>query len=389
MSDLVILDYNDLLIDPYEATEEANVKMSMLLEKAYGRGDDSLGVLAIRRIPGFVERKQRFLPMAHALAHLPHSFLEGKLTDEPSFYNAGWSHGKEKLGGTPDTSKGSYYFNPVTDCPGSDADRAQYPASYPCNIWPAEDTLPGFQDAAKSIGVLMHQVVVYLTKHVDQFVSSKCSHYPRDLLYSLMAPTEKVKGRLLYYFPLEIQDAQDCSEDSWIGWHNDSGFLTALAGEMYVNDVTGERIVNPDPRAGLYVTTRKGERIQVHIPEDCMAVQLGECVQISTGGLLVATPHCVRGVDPRVVAPSAKGDAVRVARISLPCFVDSVPNFPLSVPNGCSREAVLSSGVENDKVPPLSKRWTEDGMTFGNFLQKSFELYYSWSADDAQESERS
>ena len=119
-----------------------------------------------------------------------------------------------------------------------------------------------------------------------------------------------------------------------------------------------------------------------------MAVQLGECVQILTGGLLVATPHCVRGVDPRIVAPEANGEAVRVARISLPCFVDSVPNFPLTAPNGCSREAVLGSGVVNDKVPLLSQRWTEDGMTFGNFLQKSFELYYSWSPDDAQESGR-
>jgi len=74
--------------------------------------------------------------------------------------------------------------------------------------------------------------------------------------------------------------------DSWIGWHNDSGFLTALAGDMYVNDVTGEAIANPDPNAGLYVVDREGESVRVEIPEDCMAVQLGECCQIVTGGVL-------------------------------------------------------------------------------------------------------
>ena len=297
------------------------------------------------------------------------------------------------MSGKPDTSKGSYYFNPVTDCPGSESDRSQYPASYPCNIWPDENVLPGFHDAATNIGTLMHQVVVHLTKHIDHFASSKCREYPKHLLYNLMAQTEKVKGRLLYYFPLEGRDVEDYGEDSWIGWHNDSGFLTALAGDMYVNDVTGEQIVNPDQRAGLYVMNRKGEIIQVHIPKDCMAVQLGECVQILTGGSLVATPHCVRGADPREVAAAStegngvNGEVVRVARISLPCFVDSMPTFSLSVPAGCTRDIVLRSGVENDKVPPLSKRWTDDGMTFGNFLQKSFELYYSWSADDAQQAD--
>jgi hypothetical protein len=35
--------------------------------------------------------------------------------------------------------------------------------------------------------------------------------------------------------------------DSWIGWHNDSGFLTALTSAMYFDDETGQIIENPDP----------------------------------------------------------------------------------------------------------------------------------------------
>lgn len=33
---------------------------------------------------------------------------------------------------------------------------------------------------------------------------------------------------------------------------------------------------------------------RVRIPSDHLAIQCGECLQIVTGGLLVATPHCVR-----------------------------------------------------------------------------------------------
>jgi hypothetical protein len=90
----------------------------------------------------------------------------------------------------------------------------------------------------------------------------------------------KAKGRLLYYFPLSEEEVKDAGDDSWIGWHNDSGFLTALAGDMYVNDQTGEKVNCPDPAAGLYVNARDGSAIKIDIPEDCMAVQIGECAQV-------------------------------------------------------------------------------------------------------------
>mmetsp|Transcript_27576 Transcript_27576/g.39474 ORF Transcript_27576/g.39474 Transcript_27576/m.39474 type:complete len:381 (-) Transcript_27576:88-1230(-) len=375
--DIVIVDYKDLLVEP-NSSSFADKQMQDLIGKAFGsKSSNSYGILAIRGIPGFVEAKECMLPMAHKLAHLPESYLDENLTDEKSFYNAGWSHGKEKLGGKPDTSKGSFYFNPLVDCPGTESDRALYPASYPCNLWPSEDVLPGFRNASKAIGTLMYRTVVLLSKHMDHFVfeNNKATYSP-NLLHDILNTTEKVKGRLLYYFPLKKRTKNDViEEDSWIGWHNDSGFLTALAGEIYVNDETGDILPTSlvDPQAGLYVANRKGETRQIVIPHDCMAVQLGECVQILTGGFLIATPHCVRG------APG-------IARISLPCFIDSIPTFRLTAPSG-TKDAVLCSSC--NKVPPLSKRWIEDGMTFGDFLHKSFELYYSWSAEQESNSNES
>jgi isopenicillin N synthase-like dioxygenase len=153
-----------------------------------------------------------------------------------------------------------------------------------------------------------------------------------------------------------------------IGWHNDSGFLTALAGDMYVNHVTGEKVDCPDPTAGLYVIGRTtcGDILKVDLPPDCVAVQVGECTQIVTGGAVQATPHCVRG-------SSVSG----IARISLPCFVDTIPGFRLTMPAGCTREQVLAADC-TDKVPPLSARWESDDVTFGDFLRTTFAMYYDW-----------
>ena len=99
-----------------------------------------------------------------------------------------------------------------------------------------------------------------------------------------------------------------------------------------------------------------------------MGVQIGECMQIISGGLLVATPHCVRGCR----------DTPNIGRISLPCFIGTHITFPLSTPPGCSREDVFRNTVAQ-KVPPLSGRWLRDGVTYADFLGDTFKSYYEWS----------
>ena len=226
----------------------------------------------------------------------------------------------------------------------------------------------------------MHRVVVLLAKHIDAMAKQRVDGYTDNLLYDAMRETEKAKGRLLYYYPLEKKEegngAEAPKEDSWIGWHNDSGFLTSLAGDLYVDDATGQPLPASeiDPEAGLYVADRSGESIHVSIPDDAMAVQIGECVQILTGGIVAATPHCVRG--PR--AGWNTNSSLKVARISHPCFIDAKPTFPLSMPEGCAREEVARAGPGSGRVPPLEERWGGDGQTFGDFLQRTFARYYDW-----------
>jgi hypothetical protein len=215
---VVIVEWKDL------TSEDHSKHIRDALERAYGAS--GTGILAIRGMPGFVEAKEAFLPLAHTLATtLSATYLEEHLTDAASLYNAGWSHGKEKLGADkpPDTAKGSFYYNPVTDVPGTANDRAAYPLSYPCNKWPAEDVIPGFQQKAVVLGKLLKEACVVTAKHMDALAEVKCQSYTPGLLHNSMKDTDKVKARLLYYFPLEQSTAVAASdetkqdaEDSWV-----------------------------------------------------------------------------------------------------------------------------------------------------------------------------
>lgn len=199
-----------------------------------------------------------------------------------------------------------------------------------------------------------------------------------------MSNTKKIKGRLLYYYPPsgdgnkegeKKNDDADTQEDGWIGWHNDSGFLTALTSDMYFDNTTGKEVPSPDAKAGLYIVDRDSNSIQVTIPNDELAVQCGECLQILTGGLLVATPHCVRA--GRGLSPEGNP----VGRVSFPVFVDTAMQFPLSSPEGVTREEVFTSTVTS-KVPPLEKRWLKQKTPFVQFLGDTFKQYYEWSQKD-------
>ena len=208
------------------ASDETTPQLLSVLERSLG--PNGIGLVAIRNVPDFCAAKQAFLPLAHPLAHLPADYLEEELTDPASLYNAGWSYGKEKLGDEPDLAKGSFYYNPITDTPGSAEDRQQYPLSYPNNKWPDESKLPHFRHEAIRLGRILTTVVTELSKHVDALAHHKVPHYPHRFLYQALQGTPKSKARLLYYFPLQQQpqqgedgepsQAMSVSEDSWIGY---------------------------------------------------------------------------------------------------------------------------------------------------------------------------
>ena len=131
--DVVVLDYEELV---------AGKDLSHLIAKAYGF--DGIGLLTVKNVPGLIDARSNLLPLGRTFALLDETVQE-KYVDEKSFYSFGWSLGKEKLEGKPDSSKGSYYANPQYDRPVEDEELIKkYPGMASPNVWPSED-IPEFE----------------------------------------------------------------------------------------------------------------------------------------------------------------------------------------------------------------------------------------------------
>ena len=86
---IVTIEYGQLL-----STEDLGSK----IEEAFGF--TGLGILLVRNIPQYCENRKKLLPLARQFALLPNEIKE-KYVHEKSYYNFGWSHGKENLMGSP------------------------------------------------------------------------------------------------------------------------------------------------------------------------------------------------------------------------------------------------------------------------------------------------
>lgn len=81
----------------------------------------------------------------------------------------------------------------------------------------------------------------------------------------------------------------------------------------------------PSPSSGLYIRTRGGDLTKVSIPQDCLAFQTGEALEVATGGKLRATPHCVR--------VGSNADAANISRETFALFMQ--PNTDQHLSPSC------------------------------------------------------
>jgi hypothetical protein len=114
-------------------------------------------------------------------------------------------------------------------------------------------------------------------------------------------------------------------------------------------------VSNPDPAAGLYIRTRSGDVVQARIPSDHLGYQIGQALAIQSGGLLQATPHCVR-------AARVPG----VSRNTFAVFMQPNVHCPLSMPAGRALDTLLAHD---------QGRW-HPGMSFGEFAETTMRDYY-------------
>ncbi|GFR46408.1 hypothetical protein Agub_g7990 [Astrephomene gubernaculifera] len=248
--------------------------------------------------------------------------------------------------------------------------RRLFPGYYRSNVWPTEE-LPELEEAFKQLGRLVCAAGCLLAVHCDRYVSSRLGTPPGEVA-GVLHRSLNPKARLLHYFPVSEEEqtaAQPTSappaaeggalapvshEEPWCGWHSDHGSLTGLTAAMYI-DSAGNEVPCPDPTAGLYIRDRQGRVVRAVIPPDCLAFQVGEALQVHSGGLLMATPHYVRAAR----GPGAAG----VSRNTFAVFMQ--PNVMESME--------CPPGVEAKRV--AIGQW-RPGLTFGEFAEATFDHYY-------------
>ena len=292
------------------------------LEEAFG--ESSLGILVVNDLPArYHALREKLLSYSSYLAQLPERDLDA-LTDAPSHYEIGWSHGKEALkDGQYDTMKGSYYVdcqsffleNPVVPAPGKPATRGAG-----TNLWPPETAMPGFRATFEELCTLLIDIGVLVARAIDVYANKHIPHYQHGYLEHVVSTSHTPKARLLHYFPptealsppsspsAKSPNTSDSEDDSWCATHLDDGCLTALTSALYIDEsnplppLTAGPFPtlpilpkSPDPKAGLYIRSRGDKVVKVDIPTDCIAFQTGEALQMITDGRFKAVPHFVRG----------------------------------------------------------------------------------------------
>ncbi len=170
---------------------------------------------------------------------------------------------------------------------------SQYPEVYARNVWP--DGHDGLAEAYTALGHALHDIGRRLLRGAAQalglapFAFEAAIHGGPHLT------------RALRYLPLTQEQI-----DAHVLWgeeHTDFNLLTLLPGGRFLTPA-GDRAARPDHTGGLYLRTRataehpEGQLVSGRPPEGCVIAQVGQQLEILTGGTFLATPHIVR--PPRV-----------------------------------------------------------------------------------------
>jgi len=347
---LIKISYTDLL----------NEDITLKIMQAFG--DNGLGAILITDIPEFKQMKMKLLTLSKKFGELPEA-IQSKYESPETFYAFGWSKGKEKMkGGVPDNSKGSFYANPIYDEPTKDKELIKkYPSSYSKNIWPTQH-VPTMESHFKFVGHFMYHVGLKVLKACDKYLQTIIEEYPEDNLHNIIKGSKTYKARLLHYY--EQPEEKNKEEDAACGWHLDHGGLTILTKAVYLDKDYNE--VQEDENAGLYIKDREGNTHHGVIPENALLCQVGEILQILSGGYLQATPHCVK-------SSKIKG----VTRETFPVFIDCNVEHDITLPKWAKKDTVETKGMKGlIGVPQLKDRY-KDCKKYHEFVHKTYIAYYN------------
>jgi len=164
-----------------------------------------------------------------------------------------------------------------------------YPQVYSENVWPNDaDT---FRDTYMSIGHQLHEVGLSLLRGCARALGLKPFTFEERVYHGPHVT------RALRYLPLTPEQVE--TGVLWGEEHTDFNLLTLLPGGRFL-DPEMKYSPKPDDESGLYLRTRpseenpRGEMLQGKAPAGCIVAQVGQQLEILTGGRFLATPHVIK-----------------------------------------------------------------------------------------------
>ncbi len=333
---------------------------SDIIESSLSRG--KIGAVLITNLPKeFLNLREKLFKLSNSFSQLP-SEIQDKYVHEKSKYSFGWSCGKEKMKDDeePDLCKGSYYANPICDSFNvSEEMKNKFPSFYSDNIWPKE--LPDYESTFKQLGQFMYSLGLNMVINCDKYLEKKLDNYRKNSLFEKITNQKISKARLLHYYSPTKNLSE--KEDGLCSWHLDHGCLTVLTAPMYL-DKNLNQVPEPE-NSGLLIKNEHGETVKVTIPENAVLCQVGETLQVLSGGHLVANQHAVK--------PHNVKD---ISRETFPVFIDCSPMESIDIPDyGLKEDEVLETKFLPKGVPALKNRY-EGCKLYHEFVTKTLSSYY-------------
>lgn len=209
------------------------------------------------------------------------------------WYQRGWTPPNTEraviAGGQPDF-KECYFAAPE---PLDPVAQAEYPEVYADNIWPEPGPdldVDAFRAGYLAMGHQLHHIGLTLLRGCARAVGLA------PYTFETLVHGGPHVTRALRYLPLA--EDQVGTGVLWGEEHTDFNLLTLLPGGRFF-DPDGARCARPDDQCGLYLRTRPspdhphGQLVQGQAPEGCLVAQVGQQLEILTGGTFLATPHII------------------------------------------------------------------------------------------------
>eukprot|EP00747_Dinoflagellata_sp_TGD_P081863 gnl/TRDRNA2_/TRDRNA2_161473_c0_seq2.p1 gnl/TRDRNA2_/TRDRNA2_161473_c0~~gnl/TRDRNA2_/TRDRNA2_161473_c0_seq2.p1 ORF type:complete len:369 (+),score=62.56 gnl/TRDRNA2_/TRDRNA2_161473_c0_seq2:37-1143(+) len=305
------------------ANEAGSHDLDATLDRAFDA--DGLGIICVTGGEDFQATIRRIredlLPLALQLERLPAQVKES-ITERGTLNVNNFSSGI-------DGARSGLYFHPATDTPGDTLPLGinPEPTFYTPNLWP-DEALPDLKVQARASAPFLVGVGRELAFAIDRRCCAAFDGYkPGALARLVREPVDcNHKCRLICYHEYAGEDQRAKAKGLWAPPHKDTCLLTALVPGIFLAP-DGKRLEKcPDPE----VSAPPGSG-------ECLFFQVGEALQIVSGGLYHATEHCVRG------PPRALGGYFRA---SLAVFLQPHAHEDLEAPEGVSFRDI--AGRTND-----------------------------------------